>query len=607
MSIFSNDDTYYSSVVLLLNGNASPITDDSLYTRAIAVAGGITQSATQKKFGGGALHRPSGNALQYAASSDFTLGTGDFTVECYRWLNYHGGGGYAIARANGASAQRWGLGDNGTNKLAWYLNGSAIVSDAANSVVQVWQHIAYSRSGGTGYLCCDGVVVASIADANDYSDTSNLGIFADVGTSYPTVAGSYLDFVRITKGVGRYTGTYTVPSEASEHHTLAVTADDWVLIAGAGAALQATSADWSVAAYGGGQLEAALDEWTFGGALGGALTEALSGWTVSGTGHESLGENGTIATLEDWSFAGAVGAYLNETTSDWLISATGAGTIKGVLGVTIDDWSLAATGTVSGLARASLDLDDWTAAGSFGGTLTVGADDWAIAASGYSGSVSSLAVALGTWTLSATGARGEHASLQATLDDWAAAAHTDGNLELGSWTLSATASGVVVATYEAYALNLKHDPALRDPVDELTRYTNFPFIAIVRFRGSYFGVGAAGLYSLEGTTDYAATPTAIPWAWRTTITDFGAAHKKSVESVYFGGRMPAAATVTAYVGESGSDAYSFTTPRGAYAQNYRQKLGRGMKTRYMALGASGSGDFTVDDLKFNIAQLARSI
>lgn len=607
MSIFSDDDTFYDSVVLLLNGNASPITDDSLYTRTIGVAGGITQSATQKKFGGGSLHRPSGNALQYTASSDFTLGTDDFTVECYRWVNYHAGGGYAIARANGASAQRWGLGDNGSNKLAWYLNGSAIVADAAASVPQVWQHIAYSRSGGTGYLCCDGVVVASIADTNNYSDTSNLGIFGDVGTSYPLVAGSYLDFVRITKGVGRYTGAYTPPVEASEHATLAVTADSFTLIAGGGGAVQVTLDDWVAAAYGGGQGALVMDDWTFSGQGGAAGAVMMEDWALTAAAHTSIGENGLIQTLDDWAVAAVAGGWLSEAAADWTISAAGEATIKGVLEAAMDSWTLSATGTVSGVGRAQLALDAWAVRGIFGAELSVSSDDWTGSASGSSGSVGSLAVTLNLWELAATGTRETNGSLDVTLDDWTPAARAAASIALGDWTLTATGGNVIVATYEAYALNLKHDPALRDPVDELTRYTNFPFMAIVRFRGAYLGVGTAGVYELGGTTDYAATPTEIPWAWRTAITDFGAAHKKSVESVYFGGRMPPAATVTAYIGESGSSAYSFTTPRGAYAQNYRQKLGRGIKTRYIAIGATGEGALTVDDLKSNIAQLARSI
>ncbi len=70
-------------------------------------------------------------------------------------------------------------------------------------------------------------------------------------------------------------------------------------------------------------------------------------------------------------------------------------------------------------------------------------------------------------------------------------------------TLTAAGTAVVTATYEAYALNLNHPPAQRGipEIDELTRYTNFPFTHIVRYQNSYYGANSTGLYLLEGTTD----------------------------------------------------------------------------------------------------------
>ena len=57
----------------------------------------------------------------------------------------------------------------------------------------------------------------------------------------------------------------------------------------------------------------------------------------------------------------------------------------------------------------------------------------------------------------------------------------------------------------------------------------------------------------------------------------------------------------------GGTAYSHTNPRGDDAQNYRQKFGKGIKDRYYAIGASGTGDLTLDNLEFDIAQLTRRI
>ena len=70
-------------------------------------------------------------------------------------------------------------------------------------------------------------------------------------------------------------------------------------------------------------------------------------------------------------------------------------------------------------------------------------------------------------------------------------------------TIEFVMRSVVVITYEAYAVNLKPGPKMPNQV---TRYTNYPFNQILRFKNRYIGVADDGLYELGGDTDYA-TPT----------------------------------------------------------------------------------------------------
>ena len=76
-------------------------------------------------------------------------------------------------------------------------------------------------------------------------------------------------------------------------------------------------------------------------------------------------------------------------------------------------------------------------------------------------------------------------------------------------SLTAVARAVVAVVYEAYAVNLRR--ARRCPTS-VTRYTDYPFNQIVRFKGRYLGVADDGLYELGGDTDYDATTPANP-AW----------------------------------------------------------------------------------------------
>lgn len=607
MSIHSDADPLFSQVVLLLNNNGSTITDDSLYGRAPSVLGGAVTSATQKKFGGKSLQRPSGNVLRFAASTDFTPGTGDFTVEFYRYVTSSTATTYQLARANGGSAGRWALGENGTNKLSWWYLGSAIVASPTNTTYGVWQHCAYSRSGGTGYLCCDGAVVASGADTNNYSSTDDLSFFGDQSSGVLSDAGVYLDFVRITIGAGRYTGSYTPPEAASDRMRLIVAApmQTVALIGNGNFSLSAPMQ--AIALYTGAQAAITAPTQTLAAALGSQITIAAPMQTVRMTAHDASNDNALriTAPMQSVTMRGGMAARMTGPSPVVEADMTGTALLSAALRAPLGAVSMEAT--VSAMMRAALSGPSPTVQSFTGARIALVGPMGAALASGQGGAVGSFTLTCPVFDLTAEMTRQANAQFQLTAPS---PTMGEGRLRAAmtapSAQLAFTGYAVVAVTYEAYALNLKH--ATKNPVDELTRYTNFPFTAIVRFRGEYIGVGTDGLYHLTGTTDYASpTPTAIPWAWRTGITDFDNPAKKTIESAYFGGRLPATVTVTLYAGEDGSAAYSHTNVRGDEAQNYRQKFGRGVKQRYYALGAAGSGELTLDNIEFNVAQLARRI
>jgi hypothetical protein len=165
----------------------------------------------------------------------------------------------------------------------------------------------------------------------------------------------------------------------------------------------------------------------------------------------------------------------------------------------------------------------------------------------------------------------------------------------------------VAADYEAYVVNLGHEPTTRwqeKPIDEVTRYTNFPFSHIVRYGDSYYGVGLTGLYKLGGDKDDGAD---ISWAARTALTDFGESRMKNLSSAYIGGRLGPQTALTLHVGEHDTSAYTYETPRGVAAQNHRQKFGKGNRARYYALSLSGTGVAEIDDIGLDVHTATRRI
>lgn len=283
----------------------------------------------------------------------------------------------------------------------------------------------------------------------------------------------------------------------------------------------------------------------------------------------------------------------------------------GAAGITAPAATLSSAGTVSGMGHAALTFGTTSSTYSlvgFSGAVisTTISGQMTVLASGTAGVVGSAAITLPLYDLlNATGSTQNYGGMDLLMPAAQLGATAQAWITAPGALMVAVGSATVATTYEAYVVNLNHTPKPREiPVDEVTRYTNYPFDRVVRYKNSYYGMNSTGLYLLEGTTDAAAP---IPFEAKTTLMDMGTEQKKTVEVAYFGGRFGPAATVTLYVGESGSQPYSYSTPRDTTAQNYRQPFGRGIKTRYFALGVAGSGALTIDSISFNIAKLARKV
>ena len=329
-------------------------------------------------------------------------------------------------------------------------------------------------------------------------------------------------------------------------------------------------------------------------------------------GHNSYGENAALLTAPSPTLSFTTGSNVAVTAPSPSLSITGTGTAIASADLSAPAGVVSGSGMVTELAQVEMSAPVATIIGYSGAvcsvTLTGGPT---ITATGLSGAVGAGALTLPLFSLSATGT-----AQNSGVIDLIAPSPTMGAggniayLVAPSATLTVIGHAVVTATYEAYAVNLKHQPKPgNEPVDEVTRYTNFPFTHIVRYKNNYFGANSTGLYLLDGTTDYASpTPTAIPWAFKTATTDFKSPFQKTVASAYFGGRLGAADTITLYAGEGAGTAYSYSTPRGALAQNHRQAFGKGIKQhRYYAIGANGADVLELDTIEPDVHLMTRRI
>lgn len=327
---------------------------------------------------------------------------------------------------------------------------------------------------------------------------------------------------------------------------------------------------------------------------------------LSATGHDSAGERSFAGGLPALALQARGGANSELSTSALTLAATGTTPLWGHVDAELPAPLISASGKTAATGRASLSIMP-TLVGYSGAVLSVTLQDsFSVQATGTAGSVGGAALTLPLFDLVASGTARAHGGASLALPALTATKSGAAWLVAPGATLTAVGTAVVAVSYEAYALNLNHRNP--DSPDELTRYTNYPFDRIVRYENSYFGMNATGLYLLEGTTDFAEpTPTKVPWRFKTGLTDFESPNLKTVNWAYFGGRMAPAATISIHYGDTGEQNYAYSTPRGAEAQNYRQPFGRGIKSRYYAVEAEGSGALSIDSMMFDIASMARKV
>jgi hypothetical protein len=210
-------DSYASSVSLYLQMNgangSTTFTDSSPNALTVTAAGNAQISTTQSKYNGSAGYFDgNGDTLTIPANAVFALGTGDYTIE-----------GWFYSLTSGTSQR--GMIDfrtatTGTNGLMLrendggflvYLNNATILSTTTGRVANQWQHVALVRQGTTVTLYVDGVSQTTATSSTNLTDNiMRISGFIDTQSSVYAYNG-YIDNLKITKGVARYTSAFTSP------------------------------------------------------------------------------------------------------------------------------------------------------------------------------------------------------------------------------------------------------------------------------------------------------------------------------------------------------------------------------------------------------------
>lgn len=223
----ATEDPNWADVELLMNFNGTDesqvFTDSSTAGRSFSVIGGAADPSLEtdfKKFGSASLYIDGSTTKRIQTASDavFNFGSSDFTVEA--WVYVTASSGY------GCICARWGGGDYGwfcgevDNKLvfAWHTSNSfnQIVS-SVQTITDGFHHMAWCKSSGTMRLFLDGVQVGSGSVGTIDSVSLPLVIGSDSDNNNAAVG--YIDDLRITPGVARYTSAFTPPDQELGQYT----------------------------------------------------------------------------------------------------------------------------------------------------------------------------------------------------------------------------------------------------------------------------------------------------------------------------------------------------------------------------------------------------
>ena len=207
--------TAIANTSLLTCTNKNDIWDAST-GNLLTKVGNTTASNTQRKFAGSSAvyFDGTGDYLTFAPGSRFAFGTGDFTIECWVYFNsYETSNGFFVGQNFFSSVFQI---SNGI--LQFYSQpASAYVVTGSTALPQnEWVHVAVTRSGNTFKVFLNGSVDGTGTNSSDAGFNSanllTIGAWNNLAASWT----GYMQDLRVTKGLARYTATFTPPTAEFE-------------------------------------------------------------------------------------------------------------------------------------------------------------------------------------------------------------------------------------------------------------------------------------------------------------------------------------------------------------------------------------------------------
>jgi hypothetical protein len=215
-----------SNTVLLINFTNAGILDGTM-KNDLETVGNAQVSSSVVKYGSGSMSFDgTGDYLQIqpnpAIANNFVFGTGDFTIEAWVYPNSLSAAQDICTYRKDSPAANSDIGfdiyvgaSNASNEAAIYNSTTKYAVTGWSLVAGQWQHIAFVRSNGYLLFFVNGLQIGSPVAANvSVNNASTWYMIVGTYTAASRNFNGYIDDLRITKGIARYTRNFTPPQVA---------------------------------------------------------------------------------------------------------------------------------------------------------------------------------------------------------------------------------------------------------------------------------------------------------------------------------------------------------------------------------------------------------
>lgn len=185
-------------------------------TQKTVTANGNAQISTaQSKFGGASAYFDgTGDYLSIPDSDDWNYGSGDFTIECWIRTTSIGTVQEIISQIDSGGYKPVYFAINSAGKIVLYASSNGTSYDIANGTASTstlstntWYHIALVRNSNLFKVYLNGIEEISVTSSSSlFNADGTLRIGSGNGGNYFI---GYIDEIRISKGIARWTSAFT--------------------------------------------------------------------------------------------------------------------------------------------------------------------------------------------------------------------------------------------------------------------------------------------------------------------------------------------------------------------------------------------------------------